>query len=73
MWEFQLVTLERTTPPAAPISGSWYRYTIANRITEITGTRQGSKEDVSRFVRESLQRLNNRHRTPSFSHGRVLS
>lgn len=61
MWDFELVTLEKTTPPAAQKGGNWYRYIIANRITSVSGTRRGSHREVSQFVRGCIQRLNSRH------------
>ena len=67
MWEFEVVTVAKTQAPVSDHQGNWYRYTIANRVTEITGTRRGSKEEVLGFVNHSIQRLNNRHRGPSFS------
>ncbi len=72
MWEFEIVAIEQTAPPV-PQRGDWYRYTIANRITEISGTRCGSREEVDRFVRSSVQRLNSRHLAPSFSHSSLIN
>ena len=67
MWEFELVNLSKARPPVGDQRGNWYRYTIANRVTEITGTRRGSKEEVLHFLNNSVQRLNSRHKAPSFS------
>ena len=67
MWEFEIVAIEKTRPPVVNQPGNWYRYTIANRITEITGMRCGTKTEVDQFVRSSVQRLNTRHKSPSFS------
>ncbi len=67
MWDFEVVTVAKTKPPFSDRKGNWYRYTIANRVTEITGTRRGSKDEVMNFVNHSIQRLNNRHNGPSFS------
>lgn len=65
-WEFEIITLRQSSPPVPGHKGSWYRYTIANHITEITGTRRGSREEVMDFVKSSLQRLNTRNRTVDF-------
>jgi hypothetical protein len=65
-WEFEIVAMQKTNPPLPGHKGSWYRYTIANRITEITGTRRGTRAEVFAFLNSSLQRLNARHRTVSF-------
>lgn len=67
MWEFEIVNVEKTRPPTGNGKGHWYQYTIANRITEITGMRRGSKDEVMNFVKSSVQRLNNRHKAVSFS------
>lgn len=61
MWEFELVTIEKAPPPVAEAQGSWYRYTIANRITSVSGQRRGSKAEVTQFVNYTIQRLNTRH------------
>lgn len=71
MWEFEIVTIEKSQPPLHNQGGNWYRYTIANRITEITGMRKGSKTEVAQFVQASIQRLNTRHRTPKFSQSNI--
>jgi hypothetical protein len=67
MWDFEVVNVSKAQPPVSDRKGKWYRYTIANRVTEITGTRRGTKEEVQSFVSNSIQRLNNRHNGPSFS------
>ena len=67
MWEFEIVDIQKTKPPVSELKGNWYQYTIANRITEITGTRRGSRDEVISFVKSSLQRLNTRHKAVTFS------
>ena len=67
MWEFEVVTIEKAQAPVANQAGNWYRYTIANRITEISGMRCGTKDEVAQFVRYSVQRLNTRHKASSYS------
>lgn len=67
MWEFEIVDIRKSQPPVSGHKGHWYHYTIANRITEISGMRRGSKAEVVAFVRDSIQRLNNRHKSPAFS------
>jgi hypothetical protein len=66
MWEFEIVNIQKAKAPDSSQTGRWYQYTIANRITEISGMRRGSKEEVMNFVKSSIQRLNNRHRAPTF-------
>ena len=63
MWDFELVTLEKTQPPVNGDTGSWYRYVIANKITEVSGHRRGSKREVTEFVVSNIKRLNARHLT----------
>jgi hypothetical protein len=67
MWEFEIVAVEKTKAPLPEHNGNWYQYTIANRITEITGVRRGSRAEVMNFVRSSIDRLNTRHKTVVFS------
>ena len=67
MWKFDIIGIEKAAAPTTQTDGHWYRYTIANRITEITGTRRGSRDEVARFVQASVERLNNRyHGGPAF-------
>ncbi len=65
-WEFEIVTIQQIKPPLPEYRGRWYQYTIANHITEITGTRRGSMDEVMAFVQTSLQRLNRRHTVCTF-------
>jgi hypothetical protein len=67
MWDFEIIAVEKTRPPMPAQQGNWYHYTIANRITEISGMRRGSRCEVMHFVQSSVERLNNRHRGPAFS------
>ncbi len=61
MWDFELVSMEKTRPPLGDEKGNWYQYTIANQITMVSGCRRGSKAEVSKFVELTLKRLNARH------------
>lgn len=69
MWQFEVIAIEKTQPPVPNNKKSWYQYTIANRITEITGIRCGSRAEVMSFVKSSIERLNSRHKAPAFSKG----
>ncbi len=53
-------------PPIPEYKGSWYQYTIPNRITEITGTLRDSREELFAFLKSSLHRLKP-DRRPSLS------
>jgi hypothetical protein len=61
MWDYNLVSIEKTQPPVADEKGSWYQYVIANKITTVSGRRRGSKDEVTHFVKSCIQRLNTRH------------
>ena len=61
MWDFELVTIEKTQPPVQNAGGNWYHYTIANKITSVSGHRRGSKAEVSSFIDSCIQRLKTRH------------
>ena len=63
MWDFELVTLEKTQPPVNGDTGSWYRYVIANKITEVSGQRRGTRREVTDFIDSNIKRLNARHLT----------
>ena len=59
IWDYRIVDIKRTQGVGG---GTWYEYTIANDSTTVAGRRRGSKQEVSRFVQDSVQRLNNRHK-----------
>ena len=64
MWDFELLTMEKTQPPEKDDKGPWYRYSIANKITTVNGYRRGSKAEVVEFINSTLKRLNSRHLSP---------
>jgi len=61
MWDFELISMEKAQSPLNDDKASWYRYSIANRITTVDGVRRGSKAEVSQFIDSTLKRLNSRH------------
>jgi hypothetical protein len=65
MWDFELLTMEKTQPPVNDDKGPWYRYSIANKITTVDGVRRGSKAEVTQFIDSTLKRLNSRHLSPA--------
>lgn len=66
-WEFEIVAIQKIKPSIPKYKGSWYQYTIVNRITEITGTLRGSREELFTFLKSSLHRLKTREKAISFS------
>jgi hypothetical protein len=56
---FQLESLDETTAPEGS-EGSWYRYVISQGTNTITGTRSGSRAEVTALLHEMVQRLNER-------------
>lgn len=65
MWDFELLTIEKAQSPLNDDKASWYRYSIANKITTVDGVRRGSKAEVTQFVTSTLKRLNSRHLSPA--------
>ena len=62
MWNFTVISINKTEPPEAGSKESWYQYSIANEITTITGKRKGKKSDVTSYIEECIERLNMRHK-----------
>lgn len=60
MWDFQLIALEERVTPWGEDSAGWYYYSIANRISSVTGYRRGTKSEVMEFVHATVERLNQR-------------
>jgi len=59
--QFAVALVESSPAPDGTESPSWYRYIIKNGITTITGSRCGSREEVTSHAREFAQNLNSRN------------
>ena len=58
---FAVALVEPSPAPDGTENPSWYRYVIKNGLTTITGSRCGSKEEVTSHAREFAQNLNSRN------------
>ncbi len=58
---FAVALVERSPGPDGTEDPSWYRYIIKNGLTTITGSRCGSREEVTSHAREFAQNLNSRN------------
>jgi hypothetical protein len=56
--EFIVTAVVETRPPRGASGGSWFRYTIENRFSPISGIRSGSLETVRRHAEEFAETLN---------------
>jgi hypothetical protein len=56
---FQLESLVETSPPEGT-DGSWFRYVISQGPNTITGTRSGTRNEVTTLVQQMIERLNER-------------
>ena len=55
-----MVDIRKTEPPDGETQGNWYRYTIENDSSPITGIRAGSERSVWRYAEEFAENLNRR-------------
>lgn len=58
---FAVALVERSPAPDGTEDPSWYRYVIKNGLTTITGSRSGSREEVTSHASEFAQNLNSRN------------
>lgn len=58
--KFQVVTVEKSTPPQGMQTGSWYRYVIGQGRSKIEGVRLGTLQTVTEHARTMVDDLNSR-------------
>ena len=57
---YAVVKIEKAELPSLSSSGSCYRYVVANTVSEVTGYRQGTKEEVLDYCSILIEDLNHR-------------
>ena len=57
---FEVTSIEKTEPPDDEPDGNWYRYTIGEGDSAITGKRAGSLASVRKHAEEFADNLNRR-------------
>lgn len=58
--DYEIVSVERTEPPADMIGSGWHRYVIRQGKNTIRGYKRGDIKSVTRAVEEIVVRLNER-------------
>ena len=58
--EYFIVKIEKADLPSLSSSDDCYRYVVANTVSEVTGYRQGSKEEVNDYCSILVEDLNQR-------------
>ena len=58
--EYTVVTLEKADLPSSSPRGVYYRYVVANTVSEVTGYRQGTKREVMSYCSTLIDDLNMR-------------
>ena len=56
--EYLVVKIEKTDLPSISPNGTCYRYVVANTVSEVTGYRQGTKEEVVEYCGTLIADLN---------------
>jgi hypothetical protein len=59
-FNYRLVHVEKSEPPAGIQGGNWYRYTLRRKNGDIVGRRCGSYQQVSRYAQAFTEDLNAR-------------
>lgn len=57
---YQVVSVEKTDPPAGIEGGTWYRYVIALEEESIVGNRRGTLKQVTEYANECALNLSSR-------------
>ena len=58
--EYVVTEVVATEAPKGNPAGKWYRYTITNATSPITGVRAGTKKSVQEYAEEFAESLNER-------------
>ena len=58
--EYVITKIEKAELPSLSSSGNCYRYVVANTVSEVTGYRQGTKEEVIDYCDTLVEDLNQR-------------
>ena len=58
--EYTVTKIEKAELPGLSSSGNCYRYVVANTVSEVTGYRQGTKEEVLDYCGILVEDLNQR-------------
>ena len=56
--EYLIVKIEQTEVPSISPNGTCFRYVVANDVSEVTGYRQGTKEEVAEYCETLIFDLN---------------
>tara|TARA_B100000029_G_scaffold472623_1_gene513258 strand:+ start:2464 stop:2736 length:273 start_codon:yes stop_codon:yes gene_type:complete len=58
--EYAIRKIEKADLPSLSTDGSCYRYVVANTVSQVTGYRQGTKEEVIDYCGILVEDLNQR-------------
>ena len=58
--EFVVTEVVETDPPKGLSGGKWFRYTISNATSPISGMRSGTLKSVRRYAEDFADNLNQR-------------
>lgn len=58
--EYQVLTIEKTTPPNGASDDNWHRYVIGKGSSRIEGKKSGSLYEVTRHAETFVDDLNSR-------------
>lgn len=68
MPKYKLTELTQLPSPLDSEDYNWFYYIISNDINHISGYREGDKNEVEQYLRETLTRLNNKFKLPEHSY-----
>ena len=58
---YQVMTVEKTSSPDGSSDSDWYRYVIEVPGSTLTGTRCGTRQEVTRFASDYVENLSSRN------------
>jgi hypothetical protein len=56
--KYQVISVEKTDPPAGMEDGNWFHYVIGQGTSKIEGTRMGTLKGVTKHAEEFAENLN---------------
>jgi hypothetical protein len=59
---YRVVTVERTSAPDGGSGSDWYRYVLEVPGSTLTGTRCGTRQEVTRFATDYVENLSTRNK-----------
>jgi hypothetical protein len=65
---YRLVEFKKVPPPQNTDDYNWFYYVISNEVNRISGYREGTRQEIDHYLKETVTRLNNKFKIPLHSY-----